>query len=67
MSNVENATAEKRSAKEGGKSAVEEASTTTVAATTEGGQGQGKSDVTTPPLLVPLESGDAYFLLDDFK
>ncbi|CAM9981938.1 unnamed protein product [Sphacelaria rigidula] len=43
MSNVENATAEKRSAKEGG------------------------NDVTTPPLLVPLQSGDAYFLLDDFK
>lgn len=23
--------------------------------------------VSTPPLLVPLQSGDAYFLLDDFK
>lgn len=29
---------------------------------------QGKEgDVSTPPLLVPLQSGDAYFLLDDFK
>lgn len=24
-------------------------------------------EVITPPLLVPLQSGDAYFLLDDFK
>lgn len=23
--------------------------------------------VLTPPLLIPLQSGDAYFLLDDFK
>lgn len=26
-----------------------------------------KEEVLTPPLLVPLQSGDAYFLLDDFK
>lgn len=26
-----------------------------------------QEDVSTPPLLVPLQSGDAYFLLDDFK
>lgn len=29
--------------------------------------GLGASEVSTPPLLVPLQSGDAYFLLDDFK
>lgn len=28
---------------------------------------QREQEVLTPPLLVPLESGDAYFLLDDFK
>lgn len=28
---------------------------------------QDKDEVFTPPLLVPLQSGDAYFLLDDFK
>lgn len=26
-----------------------------------------REEVQTPPLLVPLQSGDAYFLLDDFK
>lgn len=26
-----------------------------------------REKVSTPPLLVPLQSGDAYFLLDDFK
>lgn len=26
-----------------------------------------REEVLTPPLLVPLQSGDAYFLLDDFK
>lgn len=26
-----------------------------------------EQEVSTPPLLVPLQSGDAYFLLDDFK
>ncbi len=29
--------------------------------------GQQEPEVSTPPLLVPLQSGDAYFLLDDFK
>lgn len=29
--------------------------------------GQEEQEVLTPPLLVPLRSGDAYFLLDDFK
>lgn len=28
---------------------------------------QQEREVLTPPLLVPLQSGDAYFLLDDFK
>lgn len=42
----------------------------TVVVATEGGSpvgSQGGSDVSTPPLLLPLQSGDAYFLLDDFK
>lgn len=28
---------------------------------------QEDREILTPPLLVPLQSGDAYFLLDDFK
>ncbi|CAM9149220.1 unnamed protein product [Choristocarpus tenellus] len=33
----------------------------------ENGDGSAKQEVLTPPLLVPLASGDAYFMLDDFN
>lgn len=62
MSDAGNATSKKRSTTEGGRPAVGKTNKAM-----EEEQGQGQSDVTTPPLLVPLQSGDAYFLLDDFK
>lgn len=38
-----------------------------VDATTSRSSEERRESVLTPPLLVPLRSGDAYFLLDDFK
>ncbi|CAM9651676.1 unnamed protein product, partial [Hapterophycus canaliculatus] len=38
-----------------------------VASTTTAAPEGREQEVVTPPLLVPLESGDAYFLLDDFN
>lgn len=47
----------------------ESAAAAVVAGVSEQGGEEEKEEeeVSTPPLLVPLQSGDAYFLLDDFK
>ena len=51
--------------REGGESKSAAVATTTAAISSEAEV--ERKEVLTPPLLVPLQSGDAYFLLDDFK
>lgn len=46
---------------------MEAGATAAVAAAAATAPQPREQEVLTPPLLVPLESGDAYFLLDDFK
>ena len=55
----------KKGRREGGESKSAPAAVVSLAGASEAEA--EREEVVTPPLLVPLESGDAYFLLDDFK
>lgn len=45
----------------------ESAAVVATAVVSEREEAKEEKEVSTPPLLIPLQSGDAYFLLDDFK